>query len=160
MLSITITDAVISKGYNGAPAFYSSDDGRIFSFKVGTKVYDKKAENQTRWLNFNVNAFDDVAGRVRKMNLKEGSHINLAGDFDMKPWVNRTTGEVTTWPTIKLSVIEYATPPSRSEPQQQAQATAAAAETSGQELPRPEQLSNFTGYEHFGSANPYYNEDC
>lgn len=158
MIKITLTDAVISKGYNGAPAFYNSDDGGIISFKVGKKVYDKKAENQTRWLNFNVNAFDDVAGRVRKMNLKEGSHINLTGDFDMKPWVNRSTGEITTWPTIKLTEIEYASLPSRSEPQQQTQSTAAAAETPGQELDKPEQLSGFTGYEHFGSTNPYYNE--
>lgn len=95
MMLQLVTDAVISKGYGGAPAFYSSEDGRMISFKIGCKVYDKKAEKETRWVNLNVNAFDDLAERVRRMNLKEGSHINLVGTFDMKPWVNRETGEIT-----------------------------------------------------------------
>lgn len=156
MISITLTDAVVSKGYNGAPAFYSSEDGRIISFKVGKKVYDKKAENQARWLNFNVNAFDDVSARIRKMNLREGSHINVMGDFDMKPWANRTTGEISTWPTIRLRDVEYASAPAAEKPQQ-AQAAPAAVEA--KELPPPEQLPGFTGYEHFGDGNPYYNEE-
>lgn len=108
MMLQLVTDAVISKGYGGAPAFYSSEDGRMISFKIGCKVYDKKADKETRWVNFNVNAFDDLAERVRRMNLKEGSHINLVGTFDMKPWVNRETGEITAWPTIRATNIEYA----------------------------------------------------
>lgn len=108
MMLQLVTDAVISKGYGGAPAFYSSEDGRMISFKIGCKVYDKKADKETRWVNLNVNAFDDLAERVRRMNLKEGSHINLVGTFDMKPWVNRETGEITAWPTIRATNIEYA----------------------------------------------------
>ena len=92
MMLQLVTDAVISKGYGGAPAFHSSEDGRMLSFKIGCKVYDKRADKETRWVNFNVNAFDDLAERVRRMNLKEGSHINVMGNFDMKPWVNRETG--------------------------------------------------------------------
>ena len=80
----------------------------MLSFKIGCKVYDKRADKETRWVNFNVNAFDDLAERVRRMNLKEGSHINVMGNFDMKPWVNRETGEITTWPTIRAVNIEYA----------------------------------------------------
>ena len=86
MMMQLVTDAVISKGYGGAPAFHSSEDGRMLSFKIGCKVYDKRADKETRWVNFNVNAFDDLAERVRRMNLKEGSHINVMGNFDMKPW--------------------------------------------------------------------------
>jgi hypothetical protein len=93
MMMQLVTDAVISKGYGGAPAFHSSEDGRMLSFKIGCKVYDKRADKETRWVNFNVNAFDDLAERVRRMNLKEGSHINVMGNFDMKPWVNRETGD-------------------------------------------------------------------
>lgn len=39
MMLQLVTDAVISKGYGGAPAFYSSEDGRMISFKIGCKVY-------------------------------------------------------------------------------------------------------------------------
>ena len=131
----------------------------MLSFKIGCKVYDKKAERETRWVNFNVNAFDDVAERIKKMNLKEGSHINLMGSFDMRPWVNRETGEITTWPTIRAINIEYgASPAARQETQaaRNAALTQAAHEPAAQP---PEQLSGFTGYEPFGGTNPYYSED-
>lgn len=39
MMLQLVTDAVISKGYGGAPAFYSSEDGRMISFKIGCKVF-------------------------------------------------------------------------------------------------------------------------
>lgn len=154
MMLQMVTDAVISKGYGGASAFHYSEDGRMLSFKIGCKVYDKKAERETRWVNFNVNAFDDVAERVKKMNLKEGSHINLMGSFDMRPWVNRETGEITTWPTIRAINIEYAASPAA---RQETQAAQKAALT--QATQPPEQLSGFTGYEPFGGTNPYYSED-
>lgn len=41
MMLQLVTDAVISKGYGGAPAFYSSEDGRMISFKIGCKVYGR-----------------------------------------------------------------------------------------------------------------------
>lgn len=155
MMLQLVTDAVISKGYGGAPAFHSSKDGML-SFKIGCKVYDKKADKETRWVNINVNAFDDLAERVRKMNLKEGSHINVIGSFDMRPWVNRETGEITAWPTIRAFNIEYA---ASAIPRQAAQKAAPAQAAQAPAAPPPEQLSGFTGYEPFGGANPYYSED-
>lgn len=154
MMLQVVTDAVISKGYGGAPAFHSSEDGRMLSFKIGCKVYDKRADKETRWVNFNVNAFDDLAERVKKMNLKEGSHINVMGSFDMRPWVNRETGEITTWPTIRAINIEYAASPAARQETQTAQKAALT-----QAAQPPEQLSGFTGYEPFGGTNPYYSED-
>jgi len=156
MMLQLVTDAVISKGYGGAPAFHCSEDGRMLSFKIGCKVYDKRADKETRWVNFNVNAFDDLAERVRKMNLKEGSHINVVGNFDMKPWVNRETGEITTWPTIRAINIEYAASAAPRQESQPAQKAAPAQAQQEQSALPPEQLSGFTGYEPFGGDNPYY----
>lgn len=48
MMLQLVTDAVISKGYGGAPAFHSSEDGRMLSFKIGCKVYDKRASQAGR----------------------------------------------------------------------------------------------------------------
>lgn len=159
MMLQLVTDAVISKGYGGAPAFYSSEDGRMISFKIGCKVYDKKADKETRWVNFNVNAFDDLAERVRRMNLKEGSHINLVGTFDMKPWVNRETGEITAWPTIRATNIEYAASLLPKQDAQAAQKPSPAQQKAEQPVLPPEQLSGFTGYEPFGDAHSYYPEE-
>ena len=157
MILQLITDAVISKGYNGAPAFHTSADGNMLGFKVGCKVFDKKADNETRWININVNAFDDVAQRIQKMNLKEGSHINLFGSFDMKPWINRETGEVKTWPTVRAIAIEYASSvtvrtSAPEEPNHDA-------EQADYDLLPPEQLPGFTGYAPFGSINTFFRQE-
>ena len=139
MMLQLVTDAVISKGYGGAPAFHSSEDGRMLSFKIGCKVYDKRADKETRWVNFNVNAFDDLAERVRRMNLKEGSHINVMGNFDMKPWVNR----------------EYAASALPKQDAQTAQKAVPVQDKQEQSALPPEQLPGFTGYEPFGGGNSY-----
>lgn len=159
MMLQLVTDAVISKGYGGAPAFHCSEDGRMLSFKIGCKVYDKKADRETRWVNFNVNAFDDLAERVRKMNLKEGSHINVMGSFDMKPWVNRETGEITAWPTIRAINIEYAASAVPKQENQPAQKAAPTQQRPEQPMLPPEQLPGFTGYEPFGGDNAYYPDE-
>jgi len=159
MMLQLVTDAVISKGYGGAPAFHSSEDGRMLSFKIGCKVYDKRADKETRWVNFNVNAFDDLAERVRRMNLKEGSHINVMGNFDMKPWVNRETGEITTWPTIRAVNIEYAASALPKQDAQTAQKAVPVQDKQEQSTLPPEQLPGFTGYEPFGGGNSYYPDE-
>ena len=159
MMMQLVTDAVISKGYGGAPAFHSSEDGRMLSFKIGCKVYDKRADKETRWVNFNVNAFDDLAERVRRMNLKEGSHINVMGNFDMKPWVNRETGEITTWPTIRAVNIEYAASALSKQDAQTAQKAVPVQDKQEQSTLPPEQLPGFTGYEPFGGGNSYYPDE-
>jgi single-strand DNA-binding protein len=159
MMMQLVTDAVISKGYGGAPAFHSSEDGRMLSFKIGCKVYDKRADKETRWVNFNVNAFDDLAERVRRMNLKEGSHINVMGNFDMKPWVNRETGEITTWPTIRAVNIEYAASALPKQDAQTAQKAVPVQDKQEQSTLPPEQLPGFTGYEPFGGGNSYYPDE-
>lgn len=159
MMLQLVTDAVISKGYGGAPAFHSSEDGRMLSFKIGCKVYDKRADKETRWVNFNVNAFDDLAERVRRMNLKEGSHINVMGNFDMKPWVNRETGEITTWPTIRAVNIEYAASALPKQDAQTAQKAVPVQDKQEQSALPPEQLPGFTGYEPFGGGNSYYPDE-
>ena len=159
MMMQLVTDAVISKGYGGAPAFHSAEDGRMLSFKIGCKVYDKRADKETRWVNFNVNAFDDLAERVRRMNLKEGSHINVMGNFDMKPWVNRATGEITTWPTIRAVNIEYAASALPKQDAQTAQKAVPVQDKQEQSALPPEQLPGFTGYEPFGGGNSYYPDE-
>lgn len=131
----------------------------MLSFKIGCKVYDKRADKETRWVNFNVNAFDDLAERVRRMNLKEGSHINVMGNFDMKPWVNRETGEITTWPTIRAVNIEYAASALSKQDAQTAQKAVPVQDKQEQSALPPEQLPGFTGYEPFGGGNSYYPDE-
>ena len=48
MFKVIATDVVISKGYDGAPALRFSENGESVRFRIGKKVYDTRAENNTR----------------------------------------------------------------------------------------------------------------
>ena len=78
MIKVFTTNAVISKGYNGAPAIKFSDTGDSARFRIGKKVFDTRAENNTRWVNLTVKVLDaKLCDRIRKMQLKEGSFVNI-----------------------------------------------------------------------------------
>ena len=79
MLKVIFTNVVVSKGYDNAPAIRYSEKGDSVRFRIGAKQYDTRAENNTRWINLSVKAFAHICERIRKMDLKEGSYINLVG---------------------------------------------------------------------------------
>ena len=181
MLKMIITEAVVSKGYDGAPAirFYDGDgSSQIANFRVGKRVYDSKADNNHRWLNFNVKAFGDVCERIKRMKLKEGSYINLTARYDEETWETKDTHESRTGVVLYLDEIEYA---SSGNGQKNGQASSGgtapqdggipAAQNGGpayqnqpqvqpvpQGQPAPDPMpGGFTGYEGFGgSGNPFF----
>ena len=51
MFKVFATDVIVSKGYANQSAVRFSEDGKIVRFRIGKKVYDKNAENNTRWFN-------------------------------------------------------------------------------------------------------------
>ena len=91
MLKVIATDVVISKGYDGAPALRFSEKG--VRFRVGKKIYDTRAENNQRWINLSVKAFGQTSERIKKMQLKEGSFVNILGRLDEDVWEDSTTHE-------------------------------------------------------------------
>ena len=44
MLEAIITGAVISKGYDDAPAIKYSDSGKVVFFRIGKRIYDYQSE--------------------------------------------------------------------------------------------------------------------
>lgn len=152
MLKIFATNVVISKGYNGAPALHFSENGESVRFRIGQKVYDTRAENNTRWVNLSVKAFGAVCERIKKMQLKESSFINFVGRYDEDSWTDQNTGEQKTMPVIILDDIEYASGGGKSKENQkpaQQSSTPAPAESAA----APEASGNFTGYEAFGGGS-------
>ena len=167
MLKMIITEAVVSKGYENAPAirFYDGDgSSQIANFRIGKRVYDSKAENNHRWVNFNVKAFGDVCERIKRMKLKEGSYINIVARYDEETWEVKGTNETRTGAVLYLEDIEYAnsgngqkngqtgsgdsTPQGGGTPAPQGQQTPQASD------PMP---GGFTGFEGFGGAeNPFF----
>lgn len=111
MLKMMITDAVVSKGYNGDPAIRYFDvegGGQIASFRIGKRLYDSKAPDNHRWLNFNVKASKNMCERIKRMKLKEGSYINIGARYDEETWKVKGTDETRTSVVLYLDEIEYA----------------------------------------------------
>lgn len=173
MIKLTITGAIISKGYDGAPALQFSENGKAVRFKIGHRVYDKNAKDNHRYINLAVKAFTPLCERIEKMMLKEGSHINIAGRLDEDRW--EKDGQEHSRLVVIIEDIEYsgslpkadsngngngfsngngngynngksnpAVPPTQKDHEKQ---------RSHEQSPMP---SGFTGYEHFGGDNPFF----
>ncbi len=107
MLKVIATGVVISKGYNGAPALKFGESGNSVRFRFGKKVYDPKAEDNSRWFNMSVKAFGAVCEHIKKMQLKEGAYVNIIGRLDEDPWVDEKTGEKKNTMVVIVDEIEY-----------------------------------------------------
>jgi len=154
MLKVFATQVVVSKGYEGAPALTFSEKGNFVRFRVGKKKYDPRAENNTRWVNLSVKAFDSMCERIKKMQLKEGSYVNLIGRLDEDSWVDQKTNESKSMMVIILDDIEYASGGGKSkEGQASGQQQKPAPQNTSAPMPAAENPGNFTGYEPFGGGS-------
>ena len=156
MLKVFATDVVISKGYDNAPAIRYSDGerGSMARFRFGKRTYDPQTKENSRWINMSVKAFGPICERMKKMQLKDGSYVNLVGRLDEENWTDQTSGEKKSAMVIILDEIEYAYGGGKSKDDQNAQQNGSA-QASGQAAPAndPQQSENFTGYEPFGSGS-------
>lgn len=161
MLQFIATNAVISRGFDNKAALKFSDDGNIVRFRIGERVYDKNAENNTRWINLNVKAFGNLCERIKKMQLKEGSFVNLIGRFDEDVWTDRETGEARSQPVIYLSDIEFAG--SRSKGEQKSDSRGGFGDGVGSygndPAPSPAPAGqNFQGYGSFDGGSSFFSD--
>lgn len=152
MIKTIITGAVISQGYDNAPALKFSEKGDAVRFRIGKKVYDPKEDDNHRWINLPVKAFGSLCGRVKKMKLQAGSYINLLGRLDEDEWTDKA-GEKHTTMVLILDDIEYCSGGQKKEPAEEAPQPMTSSE------PPQEKLSTFTGYVGFGGANPFFGDD-
>lgn len=152
MLKAIITGAVISQGYDNAPALKFSEKGDAVRFRIGKKVYDPKEETGHRWINLPVKVFGSLCSRVKKMKLQAGSYVNLLGRLDEEEWTDKA-GEKHTTMVLILDDIEYCSGGAKKEPAEEAPQPMTSSE------PPQEKLSTFTGYVGFGGANPFFGDD-
>lgn len=109
LLSVFGTNVVVSKGYEGKPALrFGGENNSTVRFRVGCKVYDSNAENNTRWINLSIKAFGKVCEQIKKMDLKEGSWINFIGRLDEDKWEDKEGGGTKSQMVIILDKVEFA----------------------------------------------------
>lgn len=181
MFKAIVTDAIISKGFEGASALRFSENKNAVSFRIGYRVYDKNAKDNHRYINMAVKAFGSVCERAEKMQLKESSRINIVGRNDEEQWDDKETGQKCNRHIIIAEEIEYASsdgaktngngngngnganktdgavsapsvPNGQGQPTAQQNTPAAPAPQGGQTgMP-----SGFTGYENIDDGNPFF----
>ena len=161
MFKVIATDVVISKGFDGAPALKFSENGESVRFRIGKKVYDTRAENNQRWVNLSVKAFGGICERIKKMQLKESSFVNILGRLDEDVWEDPTTHEKKSAMVVILDEIEYCS--SGGKQQKDAGETTASQQTSKpsgstNESGTAADTGGFTGYEPFGGINSFFDE--
>ena len=155
MLEVIITGAVVSKGYDGAEAIRYSESGKAGWFRIGKKVYDAHAENNSRWVNFSVKGFGDMPERIERMLLKDGSFVNLRGRLDEEIWEDKA-GETRRSTVIVVEDIEYAGGKSKDDAEpKKAKARPSVAPAP---VPQEEPAGEFTGFEAFGGSS-FFDED-
>lgn len=170
---MTVTNAIVSKGYEDQPAIRFNEKGDFARFRFGCSKYDKNAPNNKRWINMSAKAFDSICERIKKMQLKEGSHVTLIGEYDEEIWTDDNTNEQKSAPSLTLLFIEYASAAVAKQTSGAVQAAALPANDGGQpsspaEPSVPEGQRNsvqqkmpdsFEGYQSFDAGtNPYYPE--
>lgn len=157
MFKVLATSVIISKGYDDNPALKFSDKGDSVRFRVGQKVYDSRAENNTRWINHTVKAFGPICERIQKMQLKEGSFVNFVGRLDEDTWKDEETGETKRMQVIILDEIEYASGGGKKDSDSSKSATPAKQqekqESSSPKAKDPEKSDNFDGYSPFNGQD-------
>ena len=158
MFKVIATDVVISKGYDGAPALKFTESGESVRFRIGKKVYDTRAENNARWMNISVKAFGPVCERIKKMQLKESSFINILGRLDEDIWEDSVTHEKKSAMVIILDDIEFCSSGGGKQKNVNAEGQPKAAATSAPVSAGSEMPGNFTGFEAFGGVNSFFDE--
>ena len=153
MLKVFATQVVISKGYDNNAAIKFSENGDSVRFRIGKKVYDPNAENNARWINISVKGFGAVCERIRKMQLKEGSFVNLLGRLDEDIWTDQQTNEKRSVMVIILEDIEYASGGGKKENNQTNGQPANGANNPASAAPAANGNGGFTGYEPFGGGS-------
>ena len=158
MFKVIATDVVISKGYDGAPALKFTESGESVRFRIGKKVYDTRAENNARWMNISVKAFGPVCERIKKMQLKESSFINILGRLDEDIWEDSVTHEKKSAMVIILDEIEFCSSGGGKQKNGNAEGQPKAATTSAPASAGSEMPGYFTGFEAFGGVNSFFDE--
>ena len=155
MFKVVATNVVVSKGYGENPALKFSDNGENVRFRIGHKVYDSKAEDNTRWMNLTVKAFNGVCERIKKMKIKEGSYINILGHLDEDTWTDTATNEKKSMIVVILDDIEYASIGGGNGKNGDEKSSGGNKPT--EKKKDPENSGNFTGYESLGE-NSFFDE--
>ena len=112
-------------------------------------------------MNWNVVAYAHMCERVEKMQLKEGSYINLVGRITEESFTEQQSQKEITYPVLILEDIEYAMTGGKKENAQDAANTGNSGNTTASGTPSgasEQSEGGFEGFQPYSGAS-FYDED-
>ena len=160
MFKMIVTKAAISQGYNGAPALRFSENSEVPSvkFKIGYRMYDKRAENEHRYINITVKAFGNNVEKIRNMKLDAKMYVNIIGRYDVDTWEDKTTHESKSEPVLMVDEIEYSEIKGNGKQEVGNNGSPASGGQGQSTTPagNDQPPDNFSGFEGFSGPNPFF----
>ena len=147
---LILDNAVISKGYGDNPAIRISngEKGSLARFSVGKKMYHPRNDDKTKWVNVQVKTDrPDLIEQIKRMQLKEGSWVNLKGEIKIEAWQDQTTKEEKEGFVMYLASVSYAGSGGNGKSK-----NSDTASENSETKQAPQQSSNFTGFENFDAG--------
>ena len=110
MVKTFVTNGVVSKGYDGAEAIRVNEGKTVATFQVGVSKYDKRAEGNRRWVNFQCKVVGERnVANLLAMKVGANAHNNISGELDVESWTNKEGKTMkTTVIIVDNNGIEYA----------------------------------------------------
>ena len=149
---LILDNVVISKGYGDNPAIRISngEKGSLARFGVGKKMYHPRADDKIKWVNLQVKTDrPDLIEQIKRMQLKEGSWVNLKGEIRVEAWQDQTTKEEKEGFVLYLASVGYAGGGNGRTKNSENSGESSEANAKSES---PKQSDNWQGYESFNAG--------
>ena len=88
MVPIFISNALVSDGFNNAPALRQQANGEVL-FNVGHRIPDPQAQGGSRWINFENTVPPAIAQYLTQLGVKAKSWVNILATVDTRATVDK-----------------------------------------------------------------------
>lgn len=88
MVPIFISNALVSDGFNNAPALRQQANGEVL-FNVGHRIPDPQAQGGSRWINFEITVPPALVPLLNQLSIKAKTWVNILATVDTRATVDK-----------------------------------------------------------------------
>ena len=88
MVPIFISNALVSDGFNPAPALRQQANGEVL-FNVGHRIPDPQAQGGSRWINFEITVPPALVPLLNQLSIKAKTWVNILATVDTRATMDK-----------------------------------------------------------------------
>ena len=88
MVPIFISNALVSDGFNNAPALRQQANGEVL-FNVGHRIPDPQAQGGSRWINFEITVPPALVPLLNQLSIKAKTWVNILATVDTRATMDK-----------------------------------------------------------------------